>query len=108
MPSPLLRFGDAADQLRRQQLARLSDAVVPRLEALRSMTLPAFREVVALMLDRFGHDVATNEWAERKSWACSDDLNRCICRSRRRVGRCEFSARLFRYRLCRCSMPGSS
>ena len=32
---------------------------------------------------------------------------RCICRSRRRVGRCEFSARLFRYRLCRCSVSGS-
>jgi plasmid replication initiation protein len=48
-----------------------------------------------------------HEWAERKSWACPDDLKRCICRSRRRVGRCEFSARLFKYRLCRCSTPGS-
>ena len=27
---------------------------------------------------------------------CSSDLNRCICRSRRRVGRCEFSARFAR------------
>jgi hypothetical protein len=26
-------------------------------------------------------------------------LDRCICRSRLRVGRCEFSARLFNYRL---------
>jgi hypothetical protein len=30
-------------------------------------------------------------WAERKVCACSSDLNRCTCRSRRRVGRCEFS-----------------
>jgi transposase len=27
-----------------------------------------------------------NAWAEKRSWACPDDLNRCICRSRRRVG----------------------
>ena len=35
--------------------------------------------------------------AERKSCARPNDLNLCICRSRRRVGRCEFSARLFSY-----------
>ena len=36
-------------------------------------------------------------------------LKRCILRSSRRVGRCEFSARLFfhRPRSCRCSMPRS-
>ncbi len=34
------------------------------------------------------------------------DLNRCICRSRRRVGWCEASTRLFRYLLCRCSTWG--
>ena len=33
-------------------------------------------------------------------------LDRCICRSRRRVGWCETSAQLLRYRLCRCSTPG--
>src|SRR5919205_1252553 len=33
-------------------------------------------------------------WDDRKRWACAGDLNRCICRARRRVGRCEFSARL--------------
>lgn len=58
-PSPTLSFGRAAAELRRQELARLSDAVVPRIEALRSMTAPAFREVIALMLYRFGHDVLT-------------------------------------------------
>jgi Restriction endonuclease len=63
MPSPLLRFGTAAAELRQQELARLSDAVVPRLEAMRVMTPPAFREVVALMLYRFGHDVMTDPTA---------------------------------------------
>ena len=36
-----------------------------------------------------------------------EDLKRCICRSRRRVGRCEFSARLFKYRLFLCRNSGS-
>jgi hypothetical protein len=35
-------------------------------------------------------------WLERNRWAWRADLNRCICRSRRRVGWCETSARLFR------------
>ena len=34
--------------------------------------------------------------ADRNRWADPGDLNRCIFRSRRRVGWCEFSARLFR------------
>jgi hypothetical protein len=59
MPSPLLRFGNAAAELRRQEIARLFDAVVPPIKALRSMTPPEFRAVVALMLHRFGHDVIT-------------------------------------------------
>src|SRR3712207_1814798 len=33
-------------------------------------------------------------WDDKNRWACSGDLNRCIWRSRRRVGRCEFSALL--------------
>src|SRR6202035_4681910 len=36
-------------------IARLSDALTPRLEALRSMTTQAFRATIALMLERFGH-----------------------------------------------------
>src|SRR5215210_9422571 len=35
-------------------------------------------------------------WAERKRWAWPADVNCFICRARRRVGWCEFSARLFR------------
>jgi hypothetical protein len=35
-------------------------------------------------------------YAERKRWACPGDLNRCMRRSRWRVGWCEFSARLLR------------
>jgi hypothetical protein len=37
--------------------------------------------------------------ADKNRCAWKGDLNRCICRSRRRVGRCEFSARLFRHAL---------
>jgi hypothetical protein len=38
-------------------------------------------------------EVAMDEGVSRKEGlrACSSDLNRCTCRSRRRVGRCEFS-----------------
>jgi hypothetical protein len=53
-------FDVAADELRRQELARLSDALVPRIEALRSMTHAGFRETVALMLERFGHTIITH------------------------------------------------
>ena len=45
--------------------------------------------------------------AKRNRRAWEGDLNRCICRSRRRVGRCEFSARLFSNRLFRCRTSGS-
>jgi hypothetical protein len=41
-------------------------------------------------------EVAIWSWAERKRCACRADLKRFICRPRRRVGWCEFSARLFR------------
>src|SRR5271169_6738836 len=46
---------------------------------------------------------------ERNFWAEPGLLNRCILRSRRRVGWCEFSARLFfhRPRSCRRSIPRS-
>jgi hypothetical protein len=35
-------FTTAADALRRQEIARLADAVVPRLDQLRGMTPPVF------------------------------------------------------------------
>ena len=47
-------------------------------------------------------------WAERKRCAWPADLKRFICRSRRRVGWCEFSARLLRPLCRRCSTPGIS
>src|SRR3954454_13919206 len=47
-------------------------------------------------------------WAERNRCAWRADLKRFICRSRRRVGWCEFSALLFRPLCRRCSTPGIS
>ena len=58
-PAPS-NFVTAAAELRRQEIARLSDAVVPRLETVRSMTLPDFRAVIADMWHRFGHDIITD------------------------------------------------
>src|SRR5262249_33717834 len=45
-------------------------------------------------------------WAERNRCAWPADLNCFICRSRRRVGWCEFSALLLSPLCWRCSMPG--
>jgi hypothetical protein len=44
----------------------------------------------------------------RKRCACSADLNRWSIRSRLRVGRCEFSARLFNSLCRRCSLFGNA
>src|ERR1700730_10583163 len=44
--------------------------------------------------------------AERKRWACLADLNVRVFFSRKRVGWCEFSARLLSRLYCRCSTPG--
>jgi hypothetical protein len=54
-------------------------------------------------------ELSTAAWAERNFCAERALLKRYILRSRRRVGGCEFSARLFiqRPRSCRCSMPRS-
>ena len=54
-----MNFAAAASSLQRQEIARLQDAVVPRLETLRVMPLPAFREVIATMWQRFGHEIIT-------------------------------------------------
>lgn len=54
------RFELAAAELRRQEFARLADAVTPRLEALQSLTPAAFRAEIALMLERLGHTVITD------------------------------------------------
>lgn len=55
-----MNFAAAADELRQQEFARLTDALVPRIEALRMMTPPAFRATVAVMLERFGHTIIGN------------------------------------------------
>jgi hypothetical protein len=55
-----MNFPSAADELRRQEFARLSAAVTPRLEVFRSMTADAFRTEIALMLERLGHTVVSN------------------------------------------------
>src|SRR5271154_3449884 len=55
-----MNFPAAAAELRRQEIARLSDALVPRIEALRSMTPQGFSAVIALMLERFGHTIISN------------------------------------------------
>lgn len=60
---PFYRFGYAADELRRQEFARLADAVTPRLEALRSLMPAAFRAEIALMLERLGHTLITDPTA---------------------------------------------
>src|SRR5580704_548821 len=44
----------------------------------------------------------TAAWTDRNRCADPGDLNRCIFRSRRRTGRCEFSARLFLRKPCSC------
>src|SRR5271168_5191418 len=60
MTPALSSLAAVAAELRRQEIARVSDALTPRLEALRSMTPQAFRAVIALMLERFGHTIISN------------------------------------------------
>lgn len=60
---PLPRFELAAAELRRQEFARLSDAVPLPLAALRSLTSDALRAEVALMLERLGYTVITGPGA---------------------------------------------
>jgi restriction endonuclease len=59
-PPALSGFARAADELRQQEFARLMDAVTPRIEALRSMTPAAFRNEIAMMLERLGHTLITD------------------------------------------------
>jgi hypothetical protein len=52
-----MKFDRAADELHRQEFARLADAVTPRPEALRSMSADALRDEIAGMWERLGHTV---------------------------------------------------
>jgi len=54
-----MNFSAAAEELRREEIARLSAAVTPRIEAFRSMTADEFRNEVAQMLERLGHTLIT-------------------------------------------------
>jgi len=63
--APYNEFPAAAEELRRQEFARLADAVVPTLESLRSLTPAPFRAEIALMLQRLGYEVLTDASAEK-------------------------------------------
>lgn len=52
-----MTFAAAAHELRQKEIARLADALTPRIEALRAMTTQTFRATIALMLERFGHTI---------------------------------------------------
>jgi Restriction endonuclease len=55
-----MNFDSAADELQRQERARIAAAVTPRPEQLRSMTAPALRVEVAGMWQRLEHDIITS------------------------------------------------
>lgn len=58
-----MNFAAAAAELRQQEISRLSDAIVPRLEAMRRMTPETFRALIADMLQRFGHHIVNDPTA---------------------------------------------
>jgi hypothetical protein len=58
-----MSFAAAAQELRQKEIARLVDALTPRIEALRAMTVQAFRATIARMLDCFGHTIIGHEEA---------------------------------------------
>jgi Restriction endonuclease len=55
-----MNFDRAADELHRQEFARLAAYVTPRPEQLRSMTAAALRVEVASTWDRISHDIITS------------------------------------------------
>jgi len=54
-----MNFARAADELHRQEFARLAATVTPRIEAFRSMTRDGLRDELASMMDRLGHELIT-------------------------------------------------
>jgi hypothetical protein len=63
-PTPALsHFACAADELRGREFTRLAAAVVPTVEALRSLTPQQIRGHVATMLERLGYELLTSETA---------------------------------------------
>ena len=55
-----MNFDAQANELYRQEFARLAAAVTPRPETLRSMTPDALRDEIAMMWERLGHTVITS------------------------------------------------
>jgi Restriction endonuclease len=73
----------AAEKLRRQEFARLSQAVTPRIEAFRAMTADAFRAEISAMLERLGHtiissisDIVTTKGAQKFIVACAAPVDK--------------------------------
>jgi hypothetical protein len=58
-----MSFAAAAAELRRQEIARLSEYVTPPIEAFRSLTPGPLREQIALMMERLGHTIVTDPTA---------------------------------------------
>jgi hypothetical protein len=58
-----MNFAAAADELRRQEIARLAGHVTPTLEALLSLTPAPLRAQIALMMERLGHAVHSDPTA---------------------------------------------
>jgi Restriction endonuclease len=54
-----MNFTALADELDRQEFARLSAAITPRIEVFCSMTREGFRDQIALMMERLGHEIVT-------------------------------------------------
>lgn len=81
-PSPS-ELAKAAETLRRQEFARLAEAVTPRIETFRSMTGDLFRNEIVRMLDRLGHtivstisDIVTIKAGQKFIVACAEPLDK--------------------------------
>jgi Restriction endonuclease len=74
-----MNFAAAADELHRQELARLRAAVTPRPEQLRSMTAAALRLEIAGMCERIGHDIHTTPDAAELVHAKADRKFITVC-----------------------------
>jgi hypothetical protein len=53
-------FAQAAEQLRQQEFARLSDAIPPTLESLRALMIDPFSRAVGVMFEWLGYDLITH------------------------------------------------
>jgi hypothetical protein len=58
-----MNFAAAAAALRQQEIARITDALAPRLHQLCRMELETFRDLIAVTLHHFGHRIETGPTA---------------------------------------------